>query len=125
MDIKDTKRLIDISRNAESFINDESGMDLLSTEDDIEIMVSQTYIALAGYSLYLRSGIINVWDEEGKVFMPEDYVTVISTTPDINEGDMITYVTSDYVTAVEEWFGGDIPTEQIEQIMCEIISETI
>ena len=125
MDIKDTKRLIDISRNAESFINDESGMDLLSTEDDIEIMVSQTYIALAGYGLYLRSGIINVWDAEGKLYVPGDYVTVISTTPDINEGDMITFVTGDYVTAVEEWFGGDIPTEQIEQIMCEIISETI
>ena len=125
MDIKDTKRLIDISRNAESFINDESGMDFLSTEDDIEIMVSQTYIALAGYGLYLRNGVINVWDEEGKVYMPGDCVIVISTTPDINEGDMITYVTGDYVTAVEEWFGGDIPTEQIEQIMCEMISQTI
>ena len=125
MNIKDTKRLIDISRNAESFINDESGMDLLSTEDDIEIMVSQTYVVLTGYGLYLRSGVINVWDEEGKFYVPEDYVTVISTTSDINEGDMITYVTGDYVTAVEEWFGGDIPTEQIEQIMCEIISETI
>ena len=123
MNIKDTKRLIDISRHAESFINDESGMDLLSTEDDIEIMVSQTYIALTGYGLYLRSGVINVWDEEGKIYVPGDYVTVISTTPDINEGDMITYVTGDYVVAVEEWFGGDISTEQIEQIMCEIIAK--
>ena len=123
MDIKDTKRLIDISSNAESFINDESGMDLLSTEDDIEIMVSQTYIALTEYGLFLRSGVINVWDEEGKLYVPGDYVTVLSTNPDINEGDMITYVTGDYVTAVEEWFGGEIPTEQIEQIMCEIIAK--
>ena len=125
MNIKDTKRLIDISSNAESFINDESGMDLLSTEDDIEIMVSQTYIALTGYDLFLRSGVINVWDEEGKLYVPGDYVTVLSKKPNINEGDMITYVTSDYVTAVEEWFGGEISTEQLEQIMCEIISETI
>ena len=125
MNIKDTKRLIDISRNAESFINDESGMDLLSTEDDIVIMVSKTYVVLTGYGLYLRSGVINLWDEEGKLYVPGDYVTVLSTNPEINEGDMITYVTGDYVTAVEEWFGGDIPTEQIEQIMCEIISETI
>ena len=125
MNIKDTKRLIDISRNAESFINDECGMDLLCTEDEIVIMVSQTYIVLTGYDLFLRSGVINVWDEEGKLYVPGDYVTVISTTSDINEGNMITYVTGDYVTAVEEWFGGDIPIEQIEQIMCEIISETI
>lgn len=125
MRISNTKRLYELNKNPESFINDESGMDLLSTEDDIEIMVSQTYIALAGYGLYLRSGIINVWDEEGKVYMPEDYVTVISTTPDINEGDMITYVIGDYVTAVDEWFGGDVPTEQIEQLMCEINPENI
>ena len=31
----------------------------------------------------------------------------------------------DYVTAVEEWFGGDIPTEQIEQLICEVNTENL
>lgn len=125
MDIKDTKRLIEISNNAESFINDESSMDLLYTEDGVEIIISQTFIAILEYNLFLRSGVINEWDEEGKCYVPGEYVTVISDTPVINEGDLITYITGDYVTAVDEWFGGDIPTEQIEQLMCEVNTENL
>ena len=94
--------------------------DLLHTEDDIKIIVSQTFIAIPEYNLYLRSGVINEWDEEGKLYVPGEFVTVISKEPNINEGDMITYVTGDYVTAVDEWFGGDVPIEQIEQLMCEV-----
>lgn len=125
MRISNTKRLYELNKNPESFINDDGGMDLLHTEDDIEIMVSQTFIAIPEYSLYLRSGVINEWDEEGKLYVPGEYVTVISETPEINEGDLITYVTGDYVTAVDEWFGGNIPTEQIEQLMCEVNTEKL
>lgn len=125
MKISDTKRLYELNKNPESFINDDGGMDLLHTEDDIEIMVSQTFISIPEYILYLRSGVINEWDEEGKLYMPGEFVTVISETPEINEGDLITYVTGDYVTAVDEWFGGDIPTEQIEQLMCEVNAENL
>lgn len=125
MRISEIKRLYELNKNPESFINDDGGMDLLHTEDDIEIMVSQTFIAIPEYNLYLRSGVINEWDEEGKLYMPGEYVTVISETPEINEGDLITYVTGDYVTAVDEWFGGDIPTEQIEQLMCEVNTENL
>ena len=125
MKISDTKRLYELNKNPESFIDDDGGMDLLHTEDDIEIMVSQTFIAIPEYNLYLRSGVINEWDEEGKLYVPGEYVTVISDTPEINEGDLITYVTGDYVTAVDEWFGGNIPTEQIEQLMCEVNTENL
>lgn len=125
MKISDTKRLYELNKNPESFIDDDGGMDLLHTEDDIEIMVSQTFIAIPEYNLYLRSGVINEWDEEGKLYVPGEYVTVISDTPEINEGDLITYVTGDYVTAVDEWFGGNVPTEQIEQLMCEVNTENL
>ena len=125
MRISNTKRLYELNKNPESFINDDGGMDLLHTEDDIEIMVSQTFIAIPEYGLYLRSGVINEWDEEGKLYVPGEYVTVISDTPEINEGDLITYITGDYVTAVDEWFGGDVPTEQIEQTMCEVNTENL
>ena len=125
MRISNTKRLYELNKNPESFINDDGGMDLLHTEDDIEIMVSQTFIAILEYNLYLRSGVINEWDEEGKLYVPGEFVTVISKEPNINEGDMITYVTGDYVTAVDEWFGGDVPTEQIEQLMCEVNTENL
>lgn len=120
MRISNTKRLYELNKNRESFINDDGGMDLLHTEDDIKIIVSQTFIAIPEYNLYLRSGVINEWDEEGKLYVPGEFVTVISKEPNINEGDMITYVTGDYVTAVDEWFGGDVPIEQIEQLMCEV-----
>lgn len=125
MRISEIKRLYELNKNPESFINDDGGMDILHTEDDIEIMVSQTFIAIPEYNLYLRSGVINEWDEEGKLYMPGEFVTVISETPEINEGDLITYVTGDYVTAVDEWFGGDVPTEQIEQTMCEVNTENL
>ena len=125
MRISEIKRLYELNKNPESFINDDGGMDILHTEDDIEIMVSQTFIAIPEYNLYLRSGVINEWDEEGKLYMPGEYVTVISETPEINEGDMITYVTGDYVTAVDEWFGGDVHTEQIVQLMCEVNTENL
>lgn len=125
MKISDTKRLYELNKNPESFIDDDGGMDLLHTEDDIEIMVSQTFITIPEYNLYLRSGVINEWDEEGKLYVPGECVTVISDMPEINEGDLITYVTGDYVTAVEEWFGGDIPTEQIEQVLCEVNTEKL
>lgn len=125
MRISNTKRLYELNKNPESFINDDGGMDLLHTEDDIEIMVSQTFIAIPEYNLYIRSGVINEWDEEGKLYVPGEFVTVISKEPNINEGDMITYVTGDYVTAVDKWFGGDVPTEQIEQLMCEVNTENL
>ena len=125
MRISDIKRLYELNKNPESFINDDGGMDLLHTEDDIEIMVSQTFRAIPEYNLFLRSGVINEWDEEGKLYVPGEYVTVISDMPEINEGDLITYVTGDYVTAVDEWFGGDIPTEQIEQLMSEVNTENL
>ena len=125
MRISEIKRLYELNKNPESFINDDGGMDIFHTEDDIEIMVSQTFIAIPEYNLYLRSGVINEWDEEGKLYVPGEYVTVISETPEINEGDLITYVTGDYVTAVDEWFGGDVPTEQIEQTMCEVNTENL
>lgn len=125
MRISNTKRLYELNKNPESFINDDGGMDLLHTEDDIEIMVSQTFIAIPEYNLYIRSGVINEWDEEGKLYVPGEYVTVISETPEINEGDLITYITGDCVTAVDEWFGGDVPTEQIEQLMCEVNAENL
>ena len=125
MRISEIKRLYELNKNPESFIDDDGGMDIFHTEDDIEIMVSQTFIAIPEYNLYLRSGVINEWDEEGKLYMPGEFVTVISETPEINEGDLITYVTGDYVTAVDEWFGGDVPTEQIEQTMCEVNTENL
>jgi len=125
MRISNTKRLYELNKNQESFINDDGGMDLLHTEDDIEIMVSQTFIAIPEYNLYIRSGVINEWDEEGKLYVLGEYVTVISETPEINEGDLITYITGDCVTAVDEWFGGDVPTEQIEQLMCEVNAENL
>ena len=125
MRISDIKRLYELNKNTESFINDDGGMDLLHIEDDIEIMVSQTFIAIPKYNLYLRSGVINEWDEEGKLYVPGEYVTVISDMPEINEGDLITYVTDDYVTAVDEWFSGNVPTEQIEQLICEVNTENL
>lgn len=116
-------RLIDVSKQAESFMNDDSAVDILQTDDGIELLVSGWYALLEGYEVILRAGIVCMWDDEAKMYMPDEYVTIVSEAVHINEGDNITYVTGDFVTAVYEWFDGKIPSEQIEQIKCEIKSE--
>lgn len=123
MNIEKVKRLVDASKEAELFINDDTAADIMQTEDGTELIVSRTSIVPEGYEVILRAGIVSMWDEEAKMYMPDEFVTIVSEVEEINEGDNITYVTGDFVSAVYEWFNGELPYEQIEQVKCQIKEE--
>lgn len=104
-----------------------SEMDLLEVEDDIaetdedmQLVISGWYVAIPEINLNLREGVVCVWDEEEKLFMPDFAVTVIYEG-DIDSKDWIYYEQDGFVVTLANWLNGRLPVEQIEQLWCEIV----
>lgn len=104
-----------------------SEMDLLEVEDDIaetdegmQLVISGWYVTIPELNLNLREGVVCVWDEEEKLFMPDFAVTVIYEG-DIEGKDWIYYEQDGFVVTLSNWLNGRLPVEQIEQLRCEIV----
>lgn len=104
-----------------------SEMDLLEVEDDIaetdedmQLVISGWYVTIPELNLNLREGVVCVWDEEEKLFMPDFAVTVIYEG-EIESKEWLYYEQDGFVVTLANWLNGRLSVEQIEQLRCEIV----
>lgn len=126
-----------------------SEMDLSEVEDDIaeidedmQLVISGWYVNIPELSLNLREGVVCIWDEVEKLFMPDFAVTVIykgdiegkdsrigdSVVNELGESTQASFPTNSlyyeqdgFVVTLANWLNGRLPVEQIEQLRCEIV----
>lgn len=94
--------------------------DIAETDEDMQLVISGWYVNIPELNLYLREGVVCIWDDEEKMFMPDFAVTVIYEG-DIESKDWIYYEQDGFVVALANWLNGRLPVEQIEQLRCEIV----
>src|SRR5574344_592985 len=96
-----------------------SEMDLLEVEDDIaetdedmQLVISGWYVTIPELNLNLREGLVCVWDEEEKLFMPDFAITVIYEG-EIESKDWIYYEQDGFVVTLANWLNGRLSVKQI------------
>lgn len=94
--------------------------DIVETDEDMQLVISGWYVTIPELILNLREGVVCVWDEEEKLFMPDFAVTVLYEG-DIEGKDWIYYEQDGFVVTLANWLNGRLPVEQIEQLRCEIV----
>ena len=94
--------------------------DIAETDEDMQLVISGWYVNIPELSLNLREGVVCIWDEVEKLFMPDFAVTVIYEG-DIEGKDWIYYEQDGFVVTLANWLNGQLPVEQIEQLRCEIV----
>ena len=94
--------------------------DIAETDEDIQLVISGWYVNIPELNLNLREGMVCIWDEEEKLFMPDLAVTVIYEG-DIEGKDWIYCEQDGFVVTLANWLNGRLPVEQIEQLRCEIV----
>lgn len=96
--------------------------DIAETDDNYQLVISGWYVKIPSLNLYLRAGVMCLWDEDEKVYMPDFDVTVIYE--DENEISSYLYYEQDgFVVTVNNWLHGRLDYEEISQLMCEVVVE--
>lgn len=94
--------------------------DIAETDEAMQLVISGWYVHIHELNLNLREGVVCIWDEEEKLFMPDFAVTVIYEG-DIEGKDWLYYEQDGFVVTLANWLNGRLPVEQIEQLRCEIV----
>lgn len=94
--------------------------DIAETDEDMQLVISGWYMNIPELNLKLREGVVCIWNEEEKLFMPDFAVTVIYEG-DIEGKGWIYYEQDGFVVTLANWLNGRLPVEQIEQLRCEIV----
>lgn len=94
--------------------------DIAETDEDMQLVISGWYVIIPELNLYLREGLVCIWDEEEKMFMPDFAVTVVYEG-DIESKEWLYYEQDGFVVTLANWLNGRLPVEQIEQLRCEIV----
>ncbi len=94
--------------------------DIAETDEDMQLVISGWYVNIPELNLNLREGVVCIWDDEERLFMPDFAVTVIYEG-DIEGKDWIYYEQDEFVVTLANWLNGRLPVEQIEQLRCEIV----
>lgn len=104
-----------------------SEMDLSEVEDDIveidadkQLVISGWYVYIPELNLKLREGVVCIWDDDEKLFMPDFAITVFYEG-DIESKERIYYLLDGFVVTLANWLNGRLPMEEIEQLRCEIV----
>ena len=96
--------------------------DIAEIDDNYQLVISGWYVKIPLLNLYLRAGVMCLWDEDEKVYMPDFDVTVIYE--DENELSSYLYYEQDgFVVTVNNWLHGRLDYEEISQLMCEVVVE--
>lgn len=96
--------------------------DIAEIDDNYQLVISGWYVKIPSLNLYLRAGVMCLWDEDEKVYMPDFDVTVIYE--DENELSSYLYYEQDgFVVTVNNWLHGRLDYEEISQLMCEVVVE--
>lgn len=94
--------------------------DIAETDEDMQLVISGWYVNIPELNLNLREGVVGIWDEEEKLFMPDFTVTVIYEC-EIESKEWLYYEKNGFVVTLENWLKGRLPAEQIGQLRCEVI----
>lgn len=94
--------------------------DIAETDEDMQLVISGWYVTIPELNLNLREGLVCVWDEEEKLFMPDFAITVIYEG-EIESKDWIYYEQDGFVVTLANWLNGRLSVKQIEQLRCEIV----
>ena len=94
--------------------------DIAETDEDMQLVISGWYVIIPELNLYLREGVVCIWDEEEKLFMPDFAVTVVYEG-DIESKEWLYYEQDGFVVTLANWLNGRLPVEHIEQLRCEIV----
>ncbi len=94
--------------------------DIAKTDEDMQLVISGWYVNIPELNLNLREGVVCIWYEKEKLFMPDFAVTVIYEG-DIEGKDWIYYEQDGFVVTLANLLNGRLPVEQIEQLRCEIV----
>lgn len=96
--------------------------DIAEIDDNYQLVISGWYVKIPSLNLYLRAGVMCLWDEDEKVYMPDFDVTVIYG--DENELSSYLYYEQDgFVVTVNNWLHGRLDYKEISQLMCEVVVE--
>lgn len=116
--------------------------DIVETDEDMQLVVSGWYVYIPELNMNLREGVVCIWDEEEKLFMPDFAVTVIyegdienkysrigdSVVNELGEStqasfpaNSLYYEQDGFVVTLDNWLNGRLPVDQIEQLRCEIV----
>lgn len=94
--------------------------DIALTEDENEVVISGWYVYIPELNLRLHEGIVGIWDEEMKVYMPDFSVTVLFEGKS-NNTDYLYFEQGGFVSTVANWFSGKKDFDEIEQLPCELV----
>ena len=100
--------------------------DIAETDDDMQLVISGVIVRITDLHLELREGVICVWDEDEKVFMPDFDVTVVfeesgqSGNSEVST-EWIYFEQDGMVITLANWLNDRMSVEMIEQLWCEII----
>lgn len=94
--------------------------DIVETDEDMQLVVSGWYVHIPELNMNLREGVVCIWDEEVKLFMP-DFTVAVIYEGDIEGKDWLYYEQDGIVVTLANWLNGRLPVEQIEQLRCEIV----
>lgn len=94
--------------------------DIAETDEDTQIVISGWYVYLPELNLKLHEGIVGIWDEEMKDYMPDFAVTVVYEG-DSDNTDYIYFEQDGFVITMANWLNGRMSIGDIEQLKCEIV----
>lgn len=94
--------------------------DIAENDEDTQIVISGWYVYLSELNLKLHEGIVGIWDEEMKGYMPDFAVTVVYEG-DSDNTEYIYYEQDGFVTTIANWLNGRLSIGDIEQLKCEIV----
>ena len=71
-------RLVDVEEAiAESEDLADVADDIAETDEDMQLVISGWHVYVEALNLSMRQGIVCVWDEDAKMYMPDFDVTVV------------------------------------------------
>nr|WP_294485161.1 hypothetical protein [uncultured Anaerosporobacter sp.] len=94
--------------------------DIVETDEDMQLVISGWYVTIPELNLNLREGVVCVWDEEEKLFMP-DFAVAVIYEGELDSKEWLYYEQDGFVVTLANWLNGRLPVEQIEQLRCEIV----
>ena len=112
--MQETFKLYEIEEMIVAMDMSEVDDDIVLTEDETEIVISGWYVYVPELNLRLHKGIVGLWDEEMKVYMPDFSVTVLFEGKRENM-DYLYFEQGGFVSTVANWRSGRKDFDEIEQ----------
>lgn len=93
--------------------------DVALTEDDMEIVISGWYVYIPGLNLRLHEGIVGVWDDKIKGYMPDFSATVLFEGQGKNT-EYLYLEQGGFVSTIFNWLNGRLSVLEVGELKCEV-----